>query len=441
MKKIISIILILMGSLSLNAQAQNLLSLEEAVHIAISNNYKILQAKAQSDIAKANYQQSAAAILPQLDFNLNGIKTNDPLSVFGFKLKQEIVTQADFAPDLLNDPLSTNHFNMQLQLQIPIINLDGIYQRKAAKLGYEAKQLQLQRIKEFIRYSTISAYYQLDLQKQVISVVEESLNSAIKAYTMSQNHFDQGLIKEADLLIAKVHVSDLKLKLKEVNNQYLSAQESFAHLLGIDLNRSIEVHADLTVNTESMEFLPIENILNRSDLQAYQKGIDAQFKLQQSSTMSFIPRINAFGSTEWNDRNFLGTQANNYTLGATLSWKLFNGGKNIGTIKKSKAVLNHAKEAFAEYQSQSELEYKKAQRNLKLHFSNIQTSKLNYEHAVESKRMITNRYEQGLEKTIDLLYAENLASSRELSYLQSQYQYQIQKFYLEFLMETEIKNQ
>lgn len=440
MRKIISSIVLIGVLFSSYAQESLTLSIEEAVELASKNNKSLLKSNDKAEIAKAEYIQSSAAFLPSLDFSLSGIKTNDPLSSFGFKLKQEIVKQSDFLPSLLNDPLTMNHYTMKLELQLPIVNMDGFYQRKASKLAYESTQLQNKRNLNFIQFQTKSAYYQLDLSFEVVKVVQESLESAKVALELSENNFEQGLIKEADILLAELHLSDLRNKLKEARNRTEASKDHLLHLLGLGMDMDLILSSTLIINPKSTSFeLSNLDINQRSDIQAYLKGIDARQQLQKASSMKFMPRINAFGSTEWNDDKILGTQATNYTFGAVLSWKLFNGQKNIGGIKKSKAELAYAQHSYADYLSKSELEVNQALRDLSLKFETITTNKLNLSYAMESKRMIKNRYEQGLEKTIDLLYAENLASNRKLNYLQSQYHYQIQKYYLELLLEKEIE--
>ena len=208
--------------------------------------------------------------------------------------------------------------------------------------------------------------------------------------------------------------------------------------MGIDLNE--DIHLSDQISDFNNISLTEMNITDRSDVRAFAKGVEAKKKISEAKLFQFIPRINAFGSTEWNDNQAFGTNASNYTVGAMLSWKLFNGQKNIGSYKKAKVDFALSKENYDEYITNSQLELNKAIRDLELRYEQINTAKLNLEYARESKRMLKNRYEQGLEKTIDLLYAESLASNRELSLLQSRFAYQIQKYYLELITETKITN-
>jgi outer membrane protein TolC len=100
------------------------------------------------------------------------MSTNDPLAVFGYKLKQEQVSQSDFDPAILNHPDAYENFNTRIEVQQPLLNLDGIYARKAAKNQYEALALQEKYTGQNIRYEVKMAYYQLELSSMSVNVLE-----------------------------------------------------------------------------------------------------------------------------------------------------------------------------------------------------------------------------------------------------------------------------
>ena len=79
------------------------LSLQEALQLAGENNLTAKSAEARELAARGQYRMANSVFLPGLTVSTTGITTNDPLSSFGFKLKQEVVTQADFDPAKLND--------------------------------------------------------------------------------------------------------------------------------------------------------------------------------------------------------------------------------------------------------------------------------------------------------------------------------------------------
>jgi outer membrane protein TolC len=436
-KLVISFYLIIFTGVSFAQENYLKLSLEQALEIAIKNNKAIKKAKIKEKIAKAEFKQSNAAFLPSVEFSMSGISTNDPLSNFGFKLKQEIVTQADFVPSLLNDPLHINNFSTKLEMKLPVINMDGYFSHKAAKLNAQASSYMTERSIQQIQFEVKKVYYSLELSNEVVSVIEESLKMAKSVLKVTNDNLEQGYVKEADVLMAKVRVADIQAKFIEAKNAKQNVEEYFIFVLGLDSNTSI-LTTDKLNRSPSLFVETNTSLGNRSDLLAYKTVIEARKQMLSAQRMKFLPRINAFGSTEWNDHKFFGANAKSYTIGAILSWKLFNGNKNWGGLQKANAQLESAKVDYSEYLEKNELELNKAKRDVILSYEQIRIGELSRNQAGESYRIIKNRYSQGLEKTTDLLYAENLASNCKLEYLQSLYKYQVAISYVELLLEKNL---
>jgi len=415
------------------------LSLKEALIKAEQNNKEIKKSKAHVDIAKANYQQSHSLFLPGINLSHTAVRTNDPLASFGFKLKQEVVTTADFNPVLLNDPGSMENFQTQIKVEQPLLNFDGIYERKAAKIGYEAVSLQSERTSEYIKFEVKKAYKQLQVAQEAVLVFEKVKASTDANLKQSLDFFEEDLIKEADVLAAKVRALEVENQLNQTRNQRQGAADYLAFLLGLESSNN------LIATDTFQEPLIGSNVDNekinedRSDILAYKKGVSAKEQMLKSARNKFLPRINAFGAYEWNDKEFLGTKANNYMIGASLSWDLFKGYKNIGKIKKAKAELQLQKLDFEDYLEQNNLKVKEAKRLLVLSIQKIETGQLAKEQSEEALRIRTNRFKQGLEKMTDLIQSETLYATKNLEYLNAINNYYSAKFYLEFLLEKELK--
>lgn len=422
----------------INAQTRQL-SLSEALSLADENNLNAKSAEARMEAAKAQYRMTNSVFLPGVTASHTGVSTNDPLSSFGFKLKQEIVTMADFNPDKLNDPGSMENFQTKVEVQQPLLNLDGIYARKAAKNQYEALSFQTNRVKHNIKFEVKKAYYMLELAESSVMVLNKSIAVAKEALRLTENNAEQGFAKQADVLEASVRLNERQNQLLEAQNQQQSANDYLGHLLGLSSGELIET-------TDSLIQPPVQvyidnstlNLEGRSDFMAYQKQIEASENMVRSNKMKFIPRVNAFGAVEWNDDSLLGTSANNYMVGASLSWSLFNGYQNAGAIQHANAQLDEARYNYKDYLSQSEIQIKQAMRNMELNFNRIKSNQLAKEQSEESLRIRTNRFKQGLEKTADLLMSEALTSQKELQYIQSIYNYKQSVFELELLLEKDI---
>lgn len=414
------------------------LSLQEALQLAGENNLTAKSAEARELAARGQYRMANSVFLPGLTVSTTGITTNDPLSSFGFKLKQEVVTQADFDPAKLNDPERIDNFNTKIEVQQPLLNLDGWYARKAAKNQYEAMGLQAWRVKETIRFEVKKAYYQLELADNAVQVLQKSVEVAEDALRLTRDFEGQGLAKQADVLEAMVRRDERKNQLLEAENNLKTANEFLAYLLGLDPGTVIQP-TDSIVLAPGQVIWQAEtaSLENRSDMQSIQRQIQGAENMLKSESMKFVPRVNAFGSYEWNDSQLLGTSANSYLVGASLSWDLFGGYKNLGSVQQAKARLQEARYNYQDYLSQSQVQLNRARRNVELKYQLAESGRQAKEQAAESFRIRNDRFGQGLEKTTDLLMSEALSAQKNLEYIQSVYNYQQAVFELELLLEQD----
>ena len=116
---------IALGTANLFAQDTLSISKNDLLQKVTENNLQIKVAEKSFQSAKADYRQSNALFLPNITVSHTGIVTTNPLMAFGSKLNQEILTASDFNPALLNDPDKTQNFATKIEVQQPLINLDG----------------------------------------------------------------------------------------------------------------------------------------------------------------------------------------------------------------------------------------------------------------------------------------------------------------------------
>lgn len=392
---------------------------------------KITEKSYQS--AKADYNQSNALFLPNINVSYTGISTTNPLMAFGSKLNQEILTQADFNPVLLNDPAKIQNFATKIEIQQPLINIDGLYERQAAKAKMEASQLQTERTKEYLELEVSKAYMQLQLAYKAVNVLEKANATGKANLKLVENYFKQGMLQKTDLLNVHVRVNEINNQLQYAKSNVQNASDYLAFLLNEDTNGKVFKPLEELENTISIESLNTEISENRKDIQAMNKSSEAYQKMMQSSKMGFLPRLNAFGSYELYDDKFLQTDAKGYLVGAQLSWNVFDGYKSIGKYDKAKADFQKAEVETEQYKKQSQLELNKTNRQLKDAENKVNLSQLAFEQSQEAFRIRQNRFAQGLEKTTDLLQSETQMIQKELEHLQAVFEYNFTKQYLQFL--------
>ena len=383
--------------------------------------------------AQADYRQSNSLFLPSILASHTAISTTNPLMAFGSKLNQEILTQSDFNPDLLNNPARTKNFATKIEILQPLINVDGYYGRQAAKAKMQAFQLQTERTKEYLELEVSKAFMELQLGYKSEKVLEKANSTAIANSKLIENYFKQGILQKTDLLSVQVRVNEIKNHLQYAKSNVQNASDYLGFLLNEDTANKVYKPIEELENAIVIETFNTTLSSNRKDIQAIDKSSEAYAKMVQSSKMNFLPRLNAFGSYELYDNKLFGTNAKGYLIGAQLSLNVFDGYKSIGKMEKAKADFQKAEMENQQYKSKSQLELSKTNRQLKDAENKVNLSKLALEQSQEAYRIRSNRFTQGLEKTTDLLQAETQMSQKELEFLQAVFEYNFTQEYLQFL--------
>ncbi|WP_372793218.1 TolC family protein [Lutibacter sp.] len=418
--------------LIVNAQQEKIISFDEVLNQVEKNNYTLKISEQDNTVAKADYNQTNSVFLPNITVSHTGITTTNPLMAFGSKLNQEILTQADFNPALLNDPNEIKNFATKIEIQQPIFNADGIFMRKAAKSKMNAVELQSSRTADYVKLEVTKAYMQLQVAYKAVEVLEKAKEAALENKKIADNNFKQGYMQKADILSVEVHLTEVENQLLTTKSNVKNASDYLLFLMGenneatLKPSTNLEALINLSIYDEQLS-------VNRADIEAMQKSTEAYTNMHKANKMSYLPRLNAFGSYEMYDDQLFGTDAKGYLVGAQLSWNVFEGFKRIGKTQKSKAELDKAELSLDQYKNKSQLEFNKAKRDLKDAENKLKLTSLAVEQSNEALRIRTNRFEQGLEKTSDLLISETQYLQKQLEYLQTVFNYNYTKAYVAFL--------
>jgi len=431
-KHIILFTFFLFGLTVINAQQEIAISLDEALLKAEENNYTIKISEEELNAAKAEYNQTKSVFLPNINVSYSGIATTNPLMAFGSKLNQGILTAADFNPDLLNDPDNTTNFATKFEIEQPLFNMDGIHMRKAARSKMNAVEFQSERTRDYMALEVTKAFMQLQLAYKAVEVLENAKVAALANKRIADNNFKQGYMQKADVLLVDIHVTEVENQLQHAKSNIKNASDYVNHLIGAT-NETILTPSTILDAELDLEIYNLIYSNERTDIAAMEESTEAYSQMYKASKTGFIPRLNAFGSYEMYDEDIFKANSGGYLVGAQLSWNVFQGYKRVGETQKTKADFNKASINLDEYKSKSELEFNKAQRQLKDAENQLHLTNLAVEQSSEALRIRTNRFEQGLEKSSDLLISETQYLQKQLEYLQTVFNYNYTKAYVTFL--------
>ena len=420
---------------TLNAQTQiKKLQLSEAIQLAEANNKTLKESGLNSSIASEKYKQSSAMFMPQVDLSYSALFTDNPLNAFGFNLQQGIVTAADFDPSKLNNPSLTKDFGSKIEVMQPLINPDLFYQRKAAKKGKEIAELQKMRTSEYVAFQVKQTYMELALAYDAKEVIGRALATSAEGLKRAQSFYDEGLIQRTDLLDAQIFNSKLESDLSQAANSIQDISDRLSLVMGTETG--IQYTIDKVTETAEADFS--YNDL-RTDFVAMNKAIEAQTMMKQASKMNFLPKLNAFGSYQYNDSKFAQFDKGSYLVGIKLSWNIFNGMRDKRSINISNYEIQRLNSQLSQQKDEAKAELMKSTRALETLTKETVNNQQMVEQAREALRILQDRYSEGLVSTTDLLRSQTQLAQTELALTQSIFKKNVTKAYIELLTETNRK--
>lgn len=415
------------------------LSLEEALQAVAQHNSAIQSAQADEAIALEKFRQTNAGFLPSLNFSYTAMASDNPLNAFGFKLQQQSVTAADFNPDLLNHPGSTTDVTTKISLQQPLFNLDALYMKKGAQQQLESVRYQVQRTREQMVLETKTAYYQVRMAHQAVEVLEQALATVKAVYTFTSDRMLQGLVQQSDLLNVNVQVLGTQSSLNEAKANLLNASD----YLSVLMNKPTGV----VYQTTDMEPLPVLSDTlyrlpeQRADFMAIEKAMAATDWMMRSSKASYLPRLNAFGAYQYNDRKIAGFDAGSYLAGIQLSWNIFDGNLTRQKVRTLKREHDKLALQLHSMRQENQMRLDKASRDLSNASFKVKQYRAAVTHAEEALRIIQNRYKEGLVNTTDVLNAQTQLAQQKLMLVQATLGYYTSRATIEYLTSTNNNNQ
>ncbi|MEM8893764.1 MAG: TolC family protein [Bacteroidota bacterium] len=434
MKKWLLMVL-LIGMMGVPVLGQDTIAVykDELLEKVAQTNLSVQLAQKDAEMAMADYRQSHSLFLPSVQLSHTATYTNNPLMAFGTRLNQEILTQEDFNPDLLNNPDPIDNYATEILVMQPLFNLDGIHEREAAKIKSEATLLQRQRTQEYVAFEAMKTYMQLQMGYDAVDVLQRAKQAATKGVSMVQDYYEQGMVRQSDVLSAQVRLGEVDNQLTEAMANVRNGSDYLALLTGEESGGQVYMPADRLIDETIM--ITLSDSLNgsRKDLQAMEMSVLGYAQMAQARKSSFLPRVNAFGSFQFYDDRLFGFDASGYLLGVSLSWKLFDGYKSIGKVQKAQAEHEKAKIANEQYVKQNQLEWDKSKRQLAVADKKLALSRLAMEQSEEAYRITKDRFQEGMEKTTDYLMAETQYYSKALEYRRAIFEYNLTSEYLKFL--------
>ncbi|MDP2893205.1 MAG: TolC family protein [Sulfurimonas sp.] len=424
MKNIFAFIFI---SLYLNIplfSATESINLENAIEILKAQNLEIKSASTEIDAALQDVKIASGNHYGKLDIVQDIVKSDDAGNVFGFKLSSREANFGDFGakefmdnfmagnpdyktpPHDLNYPDSRNYFQSKLKYEVPLFTGFKISSYEDIMNSVtKIKKLEKSKVINEKIYETRKSFYDMALLEDSITNLNVILKNIETLENMTKEMIEVGYAKKIDLL----EVVAKKGNVERLIAQMESNKELLYHYISFLLNQKVT-----SIQTPSLE-ISVPSIANSTilsnnlDIQMANSGLAVKKSMIDAAQSSYYPMVGAFAEIATADDKFLGEASDHksYTLGARVTWNLFNGGIDHANVEKSRLEYIKTKTQVELANSGIELQTQKIKTEIESFDNDIKSLKKELALADEIYKNYEARYKEKLSSMSDVIIKQS----------------------------------
>ncbi len=343
---------VLFISTSITAQQKRIITLNEAIQLALENNYQLKQAENNLDLAEYRILSEKADFLPSISSSA-GYSTQT-----GQQFVQETLSFTDVTSSGANGRISAN-----LPIFTGFSNILTLRSSERTKLSNEET---LKRAKENIIFETATRFLTVLLNKQQLEDAKESLETSKKLLEQTKAQVDVGSRPSVDLYNQEATVANDEFTVTQRENALKLSKLQLIRSLQIDPLLDYEFAVpdfdpesakNSTSVSRDVNTLVEQALLNRSDIRSSEFNIESLEYQLQISKGSLLPTLSASASlsssysdqardprtgntASFNDQFF--DQRVNKSLGLSLNLPIFNNWNRMTQIQSAQVNLKNA---------------------------------------------------------------------------------------------------
>ena len=393
------------------------LSMSSAIEILKSKNLEIKNASLDIKASKKDADIAWSNHLGKLNLIQDFARSNDAGNVFGFKLTSRKATFGDFGfsefsltnpkiltvqPHDLNYPGYENFYQSKLKYEAPIFTGFKISSYSdITKAVTKIKSLEKKQIINEKIYQLKKSFYDMALLRESSKNLNIILNNLKILEDTTNEMIEVGYAKNVDLLEIKAKLGNIQRLINEINLN----KELLYQFISFLLNQKVT-----NILTPSMEVV-MPNYSNNSilqnnlDIQKASTGLQISKKMIDVSKSSYYPTVGVFGEVSTADDTFFGSAQDHkaYTLGARLTWNIFNGGIDSANLEKSRIKELKTSNQVELAKKGIELKINKLRTQISTYNNEIAYLKKEFELSNEIYKNYEGRYKEKLVSINDVL--------------------------------------
>jgi len=416
-------------------------TLNGLVKYAIVHSSVVKQSQAQIDLAQANREESTSAHYGSIDLVGSYTRFNLPRTLIP-------LTPATIAIDPKTVATTKNMFGTGIMYSIPLFT--GFAQTRQVEIdsiSTKISQSQLSLTKEQLVFNVASLYLSILAFQDMKNAQKQHVEALRKLKNILKQEVKFGRKAQIDLLKAENDLYGNISYLQVLKSNIAITKASLESLVGMEHIRSVK---PIKVLVKKPDYSINQLLRNTSSLD---KVIISDLNLKKAgesiekSKSSMLPQVSlssyyGYNYGENDSSNFYSGEfeyEKNWQIGLNVKWTLYDFGKRDAATQKSKIARIQAEVDKQQTLRDLKKSLIEALERIKQEYGNFQSNSIQLALAKKSEKIENVRYLNGVSTINDLLYAKSQTHLASAKLIESKYNYQKGKFYMDYLLEKGVK--
>ena len=399
------------------AQAQDMLTLNQAIADAMARNRSLQAARSSAVETGFGVQEAKSGLFPRVTVVESWQRGDQPVFVFSSLLSSRQFAASNFAIDALNHPDPTGFFRTGFGVEQLLFDGGRLGSaRTSAELRRDIANYSANEAAADVALSVADTYGRLLAAQAARRAAESGVESAREDLKRVERRRDAGMATDADVLGLRVHAADLEQRAIQASGDAAVARAQLNRLMGAPIGRDYQVAEPPppAIGSQSPDnaALVAEALASRASLRSSDANARLAEAAQRGARAAFIPQISAQAGVDVSGLEF-SDRTSSWIVGGELRWTFSTGGADIARRKAAAEAAARARLQQEDTRASVEVEVVTAQRRLEAARARQAVGLAAVEQARESQRIIRNRFDAGIAGIDEVLRASTAVLDAE----------------------------
>ena len=398
-----------------------ILTLDEAVTIAVSGNVDAKTSELELDQAESGRAGSRGRLLPRITID-GAVQEWDRAFVLPFG-GADLTVRDQFT------------WNVGATLVQPLTGLFGaVADYKAQAIGVDIAKLQHETTRRDVGFQAAIFYLRTLEAKRIVEVAVASVQALDAQAKQAASLHANGVIAKNDLLRAQLALSNAKQREIQARGQLVMARGRLATQLGLPRGLPVDAAPLGTSTTPSEEVTTVlaaeTASTRRLEVKAFDARIDQADERISVARNKLLPQIQGVANyTHFDGSEF--QQKDAAYIGVTGSWNIWDWGATWSESKDASSRFEQAKLSRVRIEDQVRLEARQAAVDAQSARDALDVAKSAVAQAEENYRIVSRRFEEAAGTAFDVVDAEALLTQSRAQFEQATYDFLVARLALQ----------